>query len=72
MSIADKLQQSVNRARALHKRANGDLDIYLGTILADLESDIERVRGLESVAPISGELLKAYQENGGRHDHASA
>lgn len=66
MSIANSLQASVDKARDLHRRGNGDLEIFLRDILKDIECDIERVRGLETVAPINSELLQEYQEKGGR------
>ncbi|MEG2172349.1 MAG: hypothetical protein RRY29_03705 [Desulfovibrionaceae bacterium] len=48
--IAESLQQSVNRLRAMLIRDNGDLTHGAPTMLNDLEADIERVRGLEAVA----------------------
>lgn len=48
--IAETLQQSVTRLRAMLSRDNGDLAHGAPAVLDDLEADIERVRGLESVA----------------------
>lgn len=48
--IAETLQQSVNRLRAMLSRNNGDVVHGAPAVLEDLEADIERVRGLENVA----------------------
>lgn len=71
MSIANSLQRSVNMAREMHRRENGDLEIFLPYFLDDLERAIELVRGLEAVAPIDADLVKAFQEKGGVHVTAS-
>ncbi|MEG2173844.1 MAG: hypothetical protein RRY29_11405 [Desulfovibrionaceae bacterium] len=46
--IAETLQQSVTRLRAMLARDNGDLAHGAPAVLDDLEADIERVRGLEN------------------------
>ncbi|MDR1946465.1 MAG: hypothetical protein LBQ51_04785 [Desulfovibrio sp.] len=61
MSIARSLQQSVNRLKELKRRDNGDLEIFLGNVLKDIEYDIERVRGLEEMDNISNDILKEFQ-----------
>lgn len=61
MSIATSLQSSVDKARELFKRDNGDLENFLPNILKDIEFDIERVSGLEQVAPISEELVNEFK-----------
>lgn len=72
MSIADSLQKSVDKAREIYRRDNGDMEIFLPTFLVLLEGDIERVRGLEAVAPIDADLVKAFQEKGGVHEHVNS
>ncbi|MDR1946623.1 MAG: hypothetical protein LBQ51_05595 [Desulfovibrio sp.] len=70
MSIARSLQQSVDKLRELKKRENGDLEIFLGNILKDIECDVERVRGLENMDNLSAELLRDFQEQNRAGDAA--
>lgn len=61
MSIATSLQSTVDKARELFERDNGDLENFFPNILKDIEFDIERVSGLEQVAPISEELVNEFK-----------
>jgi len=65
MSIANSLQASVTKLRVLIQRSNGDILEAGPAILAEMDQEIERVRGLEGVTAINTDLLKEFQEKGG-------
>lgn len=71
MSIAIKMQNQVDQLRTLLQRGNGDLLQCAPGILDSLDLEIERVRGLEQVAPINNELAAAMAK-GERHEHCHA
>lgn len=62
MSIANSLERTVRRMENTWHRDNGDFDKVFPDLLDDVRHDIERVRGLETTAPIDAALVKAFQE----------
>lgn len=72
MMIAESMERTVRKMETIWRRDNGDFDKMFPDLLDEARSDIERVRGLETVAPIDGELLKAFQEKGGVHEHCNS
>jgi hypothetical protein len=71
MSIANNLQASVTKLRAIIRRGNGDIFEVGPAILDGMEQEIARVRGLEGVTVINTDLLKEFQEKGGINGTAS-
>ncbi len=66
MSIANSLEQSSRKIKELLRRENGDLEIFLPHILADIDAEIERIAGLERLAPIDWEAA-AQSAKGEQH-----
>jgi hypothetical protein len=62
MSIAKSLERSAAYLALLRDRNNGDLEKILPEIVEDIRADAERVRGLEGIAAISEDTVKAFQE----------
>lgn len=67
MSIASDLEKSIIKMRCLLQRGNDEIVRRGPDILGEMDEALERVRGLETVAPISAELAEAFQEKGERH-----
>jgi hypothetical protein len=62
MSIAKSLERSAANLALLRERGNGDLEKMIPAIVEDIRFDAERVRGLEGIAAISEDIVKAFQE----------
>lgn len=64
MSIANSLNDSAKLLRVALDRQNGDIYDVGAIVLARMEADITRVRGLETVAPAYEKRLKAFMKKG--------